>query len=632
MKISFLNRQTRDETKVPDFDQSKDLFASTEVNQAQSCQKAMMVDRTDSQQNQGDTTEQATDGLSSDVCWSDEEIFQNDSFLIKATQEPGPTSKETLTHQRGSKRKCYGEKSEEPQSKLNKLNVDTGRHGNVKTSPAAVKGPATVTASFGERAPSPFRKVKSFNDIDKVQANNKNDVKFTHGTNRTCLSLRNKESVRRMTQSMTNITANVHSGAGISSVSSIQGRNTTALSSSSLSTASNRTSTRPSVSSTVQNSRTLNPSVPTKSTVCTNSNNVISNVNISSRTYIIAKHPNTVTDTHALQNKQNCGASVTDTQTGQNSQSSGTTILTSQSDVNNKNVDTIVKSKSPTVSVAPSGRRQSSGVFDTSLSDDLLCQLAEPDELLDSQVSHAVPIDSINPSVPSRTDQCVSAQGKPLQSAFNVKSTSSVPCDGPGLTTSACSIKGTMKPGLANVEQPGSTEKGDCGDEQSPIPSGTAGQTTWDPSVGTQSKCGTDDVISQTSGGMSTHRSKFTFRSRSVHIKEDLTTVKPVPVATSAKPKSVVLVNRTKPQSAVSSTGVKPKSVVVASSVMKPVPAVVASSVKPVLAVVVSPVLRSASVLNQQSATVRASGKKNTSQCKSTVCYFLECASLQVRI
>lgn len=89
MKISFLNRQTRDETKVPDFDQSKDLFASTEVNQAQSCQKAMMVDRTDSQQNQGDTTEQATDGLSSDVCWSDEEIFQNDSFLIKATQEPG---------------------------------------------------------------------------------------------------------------------------------------------------------------------------------------------------------------------------------------------------------------------------------------------------------------------------------------------------------------------------------------------------------------------------------------------------------------------------------------------------------------------------------------------------------------
>jgi hypothetical protein len=34
----------------------------------------------------------------------------------------------------------------------------------------------------------------------------------------------------------------------------------------------------------------------------------------------------------------------------------------------------------------PSGSRRTSASFDTSLSDDILCQLVEPDEILDSQI------------------------------------------------------------------------------------------------------------------------------------------------------------------------------------------------------------------------------------------------------
>ena len=85
--------------------------------------------------------------------------------------------------------------------------------------------------------------------------------------------------------------------------------------------------------------------------------------------------------------------------------------------------------------VFPAKKRLSTGIFDTSLSDDLLCQLAEPDDVLDSEI-----VDTTLKPVSKQTN-CVTT------SSCTVSSSSRIPCVSKTSTYVPLSIN-TVRPGF----------------------------------------------------------------------------------------------------------------------------------------------------------------------------------------
>ncbi|XP_033733900.1 uncharacterized protein LOC117323022 isoform X1 [Pecten maximus] len=438
---------------------------------------------------------------------------------------------------RGNKRKSHGIKESKP--KMSKVCLDTHQElqSNLSDSKKQTKGVISYKMFQGGKERSPFRKVKSFNDIDHVQSKPTNDLRQSKG--RKCLSLRNvdtvtktvttastSKSVGRMTVNQgSSVTSNQatftsnqvtqsthalamdkkqHSNRGnppaeictpvdpsaskmlrnVASSSTTHNYNVTS-GRSSLST-TNRASTHHSglVGTCSERPNKVcdkGPSVPVPAT----NNSLKNQVIISSRTFVVAK-------------TQTTGSGIVSTGV----QNPNPVVSKSQFNKINSGLQcSTVQSASTTTS---NSRRRSSGIFDTSLSDDLLCQLAEPDELLDSQASQ-----NTNSIVKSQSLGVTLHEGKPVQGVGMTKCVS-VSCDRPKSSVLfPASSKGPVKTtGLKQVPIISNFNKTGCANYNIPL--------TTQSSVSGNNRIGADSMItlSQVS---SSQRSKFKFKSKSVN-------------------------------------------------------------------------------------------------------------------
>ncbi|XP_063427492.1 uncharacterized protein LOC134710996 isoform X2 [Mytilus trossulus] len=345
--------------------------------------------------------------------WSDDDLFEDDSFIIKATQ--------IQVEPKCQKRKMETRKSDEPPVKLVKY-VENQK--SVQPSLPTVKhGLSTARLTRVTSKASPFKKHKSFNDrheYQKSQEKNYNyaaQSKASRPFNATASVLATKQNNTIVSKQFSTVTSKppVSSAKGNSSYNTSQ-----------------------QVSNVLSNP--YKASFQVSNNVCTSNSNVISvckeNVTATTKSYTfynskpsftMAK-PGTVSQcptskqSYRLSNPNHgvvpsvkstvsSQSSVTSTQsaykistcTSFSTRSSCVTTSKPISSVANLSHRNIVKTVTSTeipgkVKAAshtlfketaclqsPSSRR-TSGAFDTSLSDDLLCQLVEPDEILDSQV------------------------------------------------------------------------------------------------------------------------------------------------------------------------------------------------------------------------------------------------------
>lgn len=345
--------------------------------------------------------------------WSDDDLFEDDSFIIKATQ--------IQVEPKCQKRKMETRKSDEPPVKLGKY-IENQK--SVQPSLSTAKpGLSTARLTRVTAKASPFKKHKSFNDrheYRKSQEKNYNyavQSKAGRPVNMTSCVLTSKQNNTIVSKQFSTVTSKP-------SVISTKG--------------SSVYSTSYQVSNVLSNPCKSSTQVSTN--VCTTKPNVISvckeNVTASTKSYTFYNSkPNFTmakpgTISQCLTSKQsyrqsnsNHGVvplvkstvssqcSVTSTQsaykistcTSFSTRSSFVTTskpIPSVASLSNRNIvktvaSTVIPGKVKDASLqhlketvclqSPSSRR-TSGAFDTSLSDDLLCQLVEPDEILDSQV------------------------------------------------------------------------------------------------------------------------------------------------------------------------------------------------------------------------------------------------------
>ncbi|OWF45609.1 uncharacterized protein LOC110456809 [Mizuhopecten yessoensis] len=512
------------ETKKEGFDQSKDLFASAEAARS-------VFRRTDtSPVPQNAKKAECQDG-DHDLDWSDDDMFEEDSFLMKATQDPGLESKGTQSDKRGNKRKSH--ELEESQSKISKVRSSTYQEcQSNKTKGEQSKGviPYKMLQVGKGRSPSPFRKVKSFNDIDQVETKRVSDLRPHKG--RKCLSLRNVDNMTKP-QTITNPavrSADARCGSTFSyqatkstnnsaldkkqlltqdcpSVENRTGVDTSSPSILKKNVSSTTAATNSSVASGGRNSistktgaSTLQPGIieayssgPKKTSgkspivpVYSTSHSVKGQISISSRTYVVAKPQNT--NSCSVGNRQRTAT-----------QSPNPAVDKGMANKINSGLHCSGSTVSST-STATTSRRRSSGMFDTSLSDDLLCQLAEPDELLDSQASPTT-YNNLNHKSPSVST--VSLGVKPQQGTTKCVSES---CDRPDGTK-----KQTMT-GFKKVPQSSSVNKTRCAGgnkAQTKQPHVISGSESVHVGSGANSVINLSQVPS-------TQKSKFKFKSKSV--------------------------------------------------------------------------------------------------------------------
>ncbi|XP_069116041.1 micronuclear linker histone polyprotein-like isoform X2 [Argopecten irradians] len=380
-----IENDTKKNASPEGFDQSKDLFASGESSRS-------MLNKVNT---------------SPALNWSDDEIFENED-LLKATQDPDLESKD----RRGNKRKSH--EVEESKSKISKVCQDDnqeiqsnlpeyGKQSNLPEYGKQTKGLISYKMLQGKgRTPSPFRKVKSFNDIDQVQVKHSSDLRQSKG--RKCLSLKNNDNTVKTVSSVSTSRGKGTLSSGITSDKSagnvptpnqISVDGTSKVLRNTVSSRASHPQFGLTDASSVNQSKVSANIAPDQSV----SNSLKCQVNISSRTYVIPK----------VQNTSSCVV-------GSGVKNSNSTFCKSDSSVSKA-------STLPNASTTTTSRRRSSGMFDTSLSDDLLCQLAEPDEILDSHASQKT-----NNIVKSQSVGTLSLVGKPIQGT-STSTCVSVSCD-----------------------------------------------------------------------------------------------------------------------------------------------------------------------------------------------------------
>ncbi|CAG2198438.1 unnamed protein product [Mytilus edulis] len=345
--------------------------------------------------------------------WSDDDLFEDDSFIIKATQ--------LQVEPKCQKRKMETRKSDEPPVKLGKY-IENQK--SVQPSLSTAKpGLSTARLTRVTAKASPFKKHKSFNDRHEYQKSQEKNYNYAvqskagRPVNTTSCVLTSKQNNTIVSKQFSTVTSKP-------SVISTKG--------------SSVYSTSYQVSNVLSNPCKSSTQVSTN--VCTTKLNVISvckeNVTASTKSYTfynskpsftMAK-PGTISQcptskqSYRLSNSNHgvvplvkstvsSQCTVTSTQsaykistcTSFSTRSSFVTTskpISSVANLSNRNiVKTIASTEIPgkmkaashthlkeTACLQSPSSRRTSGAFDTSLSDDLLCQLVEPDEILDSQV------------------------------------------------------------------------------------------------------------------------------------------------------------------------------------------------------------------------------------------------------
>ncbi|VDI65246.1 Hypothetical predicted protein [Mytilus galloprovincialis] len=345
--------------------------------------------------------------------WSDDDLFEDDSFIIKATQ--------IQVEPKCQKRKMETRKSDEPPVKLGKY-IENQK--SVQPSLSTAKpGLSTARLTRVTAKASPFKKHKSFNDRHEYQKSQEKNYNYAvqskagRPVNTTSCVLTSKQNNTIVSKQFSTVTSKP-------SVISTKG--------------SSVYSTSYQVSKVLSNPCKSSTQVSTN--VCTTKLNVISvckeNVTASTKSYTfynskpsftmakpgsVSQCP-TLKQSYRLSNSNHgvvpsvnstvsSQCAVTSTQsaykistcTSFSTRSSFVTTskpISSVASLSNRNiVKTIASTEIPgkmkavshthlkeTACLQSPSSRRTSGAFDTSLSDDLLCQLVEPDEILDSQV------------------------------------------------------------------------------------------------------------------------------------------------------------------------------------------------------------------------------------------------------
>ncbi|XP_052058415.1 uncharacterized protein LOC127698790 isoform X2 [Mytilus californianus] len=356
-----------------------------------------------------------TSGNVNDIdSWSDDDLFEDDSFIIKATQ--------VQVEPKCQKRKMETRKSDEPPVKLGKY-VENQK--SIQPSLSTVKpGLSTARLTRVTAKASPFKKHKSFNDryeYQKSQEKNYNyavQSKAGRPVDTTACVLTSKQNNTFLSKQFSTVSSKPYS------VISTKG--------------SSLYNNAHQVSNVL--SKPCKATVQVSNNVCTIKPIVISgckeNVTASTKSYtfynskpsftmakpgIVNQCP-TSTQSYRLSNSDHgvvpsvkstvsSQCSLTSTQsaykistcTSFSTRSSFVTTskpIPSVASLSNRNIVKTVTSteihgkvkdaslthlKKTACLQSPSSRR-TSGAFDTSLSDDILCQLVEPDEILDSQI------------------------------------------------------------------------------------------------------------------------------------------------------------------------------------------------------------------------------------------------------
>lgn len=373
--------------------------------------------------------------------WSDDDLFEDDSFIIKATQVEN-----VLTC---NKRKLDQHTPDEPPVKSVKY-CETK-----KTVKCTVPSLSTARFTCLNSKPSPFKKHRSFNDrheYEKSQERN-NNFKVQYNTRQsvdkqsnTCLSHHKQSNtcISVHKQSNGNTSQQHHSRSTIQSA--VSSKPNTLIGSKQCVLPStkpyNNTVSKPTCSTiTTSKSNSLHVSKPNGVPSCKRSNVEISkqykisaskqietpspilctsnnakNCAISSSNQTVCTTPS-CTSVAVRQSFVNTKATYTTSfskpyMTSSSKQSANNTeqtctnisattskkIMTNQcisktvydpkriNSVKTNNCVNEKKDMEPSSELKPSGSRRTSASFDTSLSDDILCQLVEPDEILDSQI------------------------------------------------------------------------------------------------------------------------------------------------------------------------------------------------------------------------------------------------------
>ena len=358
--------------------------------------------------------------------WSDDDLFEDDSFIIKATQVEN-----VLTC---NKRKLDQHTHEPP--------VKSGKYCETQKKVKCTI-PSLSTARFTRlnSKPSPFKKHRSFNDrheYEKSQERN-NNFKVQYNTRQsvdkqsnTCISghkqsngtflqqyhsrstiqsavsskpntfIGSKQCVVPSTKPYNNtvskptcstITTSKSHSLHVSKPNGVPSckRSNVEMSKQYKISASKQIETPSSILYTSNNVK--NCAISSNQTVCTTPSSVAirqSSVNTKATyTASFSKPYTTSSSKQSANTEQTCtDISATTSTKSMTKQCISKTIYDSKR-INSVKTDNCVyenKGMEPSSGFKPSGSRRTSASFDTSLSDDILCQLVEPDEILDSQI------------------------------------------------------------------------------------------------------------------------------------------------------------------------------------------------------------------------------------------------------
>lgn len=320
--------------------------------------------------------------------WSDNDLFEDDSFIIKATQIEDV--------QKCNKRKWDKETNDEPPVKT--VKYFENQKSTVK--PTLPSLSATRFTRLNSK-PSPFKKHKSFNDRDEYTNSQERDPHISMQYN----SKQIKNSVTSSKQTNTTISSSQTFSGSRRCIASVAKPNSFTVSkqctvmsskpapSNTITQSVNRSTTtfkpgmnissKPGIS--VKCKQTTKPcmsmdsqhSAPTSCSKTVSYTTESSNIGVTNRL-------NTVTLSIETTLNQPVSALCKPVETFVSTGVKSSVISSKIGSMDRNNVGDD-KKKVITTSTGFQSRR-SSAAFDTSLSDDILCQLVEPDEILDSQI------------------------------------------------------------------------------------------------------------------------------------------------------------------------------------------------------------------------------------------------------
>lgn len=424
---------------------SKDLFESSEPVFKTDTKETFSVKKWSDLQKSFNKSFQKLHQTDSDTSWSDDDLFKEDSFIIKATQNPAAVADRT----QASKRKSETDNADEPAAKNFKLNpynkVPNPRTVTTNHSTKTDGKVTDVKPREDRKVLSPFRRHSSFDDSfnnsvnsgckqtsvctsrfgDKSKLRKINSFSGPVSTSTPAKPLPSVPE-HKLIKNMSPVKEEVNSNTPVDNKVGLNQRNSN-------SNSYKKPGVNPPQSNMTQSQMNVQRANVTQSRTNMQKTNVTQPWTYIQKTNVVQSLTNmqktnvgqsqtSVPRSNATQFQINnakqsvcCKGSKLQqvnqkpvavqlskkTEKAPSLTSNIKTIVSPKSQF--PNIKTIVSPKSqfPTVQKNMSrnnvssndknninARRRSSGIFDTSLSDDLLCQLAEPDDILEkSQVS-----------------------------------------------------------------------------------------------------------------------------------------------------------------------------------------------------------------------------------------------------